>query len=424
MPRPEAALIEIPRCPICDAAERTPVAEYNGLVLLDALRGREVARYDYALCHGCGLVYATRRPTPEQFDELVAHFHRNLGRTETDLVDYAGPVTPEIEAELRRRLAKGWRVSVEEGAPAESWLPALFSDRVNHSAHVDLIGSLFPVKGARVLEIRTRTGFLSQVCRDYLGAAEVCALPVFELQRRLIQEAFGVPCEACVDFYRLAIPYEGRFDLVIAREMVTHAVDLRHFFATLRERVRPGGYVYLFGDKDDSRLYRKAAALFPELRCFHLQQFDLPTYARVLRHEGFEPFFLRHPQSGRSHIVCGARRSDAARFEPIGGEALAERLRMYRVWRDESVLSLPAEAKALYGAELREIEDRGLREGHASLDQQARVRSKRRMRVMHAEGYRKLNAPRPGPQTFWNRLRWRLARERRAARVAPAGPAR
>jgi hypothetical protein len=69
-------------CPTCRESDRTPVCEYNGLVLLDAKRDADVSRYEYALCSGCGLVYATRRPVGDEYTALLRDFDENLGRPE------------------------------------------------------------------------------------------------------------------------------------------------------------------------------------------------------------------------------------------------------------------------------------------------------------------------------------------------------
>ena len=69
-------------CPVCACEARSPVCEFNGLLLLEKFRDSEMARYEYALCDRCGLVYPTRRPTDEEFQYLFENFDENLGRRE------------------------------------------------------------------------------------------------------------------------------------------------------------------------------------------------------------------------------------------------------------------------------------------------------------------------------------------------------
>ena len=54
-------------CPACRAAERTVVCEWNKLALLDTAPDAEASRYDFAVCHGCGVLYATRRPIGDRY---------------------------------------------------------------------------------------------------------------------------------------------------------------------------------------------------------------------------------------------------------------------------------------------------------------------------------------------------------------------
>jgi hypothetical protein len=72
--------------------------EYNGLVLLDYMRQSELCRYDYALCHGCGLVYATRRPDGDELQFLTDHFDEFLGRDRRK----AAPLSADERADIER----------------------------------------------------------------------------------------------------------------------------------------------------------------------------------------------------------------------------------------------------------------------------------------------------------------------------------
>ena len=64
-------MLPVPACTVCGETERTIVAEYNRLIFLDAVWRSDLARYDYALCHGCGLVHPTRRPDREEYEYLT-----------------------------------------------------------------------------------------------------------------------------------------------------------------------------------------------------------------------------------------------------------------------------------------------------------------------------------------------------------------
>ena len=49
-------------CPMCGHGERTIVNEWNKLILLRKAPDASSARYDFAVCHACGVSYASRRP--------------------------------------------------------------------------------------------------------------------------------------------------------------------------------------------------------------------------------------------------------------------------------------------------------------------------------------------------------------------------
>jgi SAM-dependent methyltransferase len=197
---------------------------------------------------------------------------------------------------------------------------------------------------------------------------------------------------AIIDFDRLEIPFEGRFDLILARHMVTHALEPARLWQTLAERLNPGGHVYLFLENDDSAMLRdKRKNLFGEQKAFHFQNFDLPTLAGVLRFNGLDPVFIRHPRPGRSEMVCLAQRNDAVRGTRISPDRLEARRELYRRWRDLSVMSLPPDLQPVFAGEVDQIRQRALAAGYAVTDRAGRIVPRKALRLMHAEGYARLN---------------------------------
>jgi hypothetical protein len=382
-------------CPGCRATDREQVCEFNGLVLLDSMRSSPLCRYEYALCRTCGLVYATRRPEGEELTFLYSRFDEMLGRPEEEQT--AGRTTHVDDAEratIRARLEHGWLISEENGPADSEWMPEVFEERVLNSFHVNVVGSLVPVAGKRVLELRATSGFMLDVLRRRYGAAEVYAMPMSE-RHALIIDALNPMPMAIIDFDRLEIPFEGRFDLILARHMVTHALEPSRFWTVLAERLNPGGYVYLFLENDDrAMLHDKRKNLIGELKCFHFQNFDLPTFARVLRYNGLAPVFIRHPRPGRSEMICLARRDEGMSPTPIARADLAARIDLYRRWRDQSVLSLGPEIQALFEAELEPMRQRALAGGYGMVDKSGRIVPKKALRLMHESGYARLNEQR------------------------------
>jgi SAM-dependent methyltransferase len=246
----------------------------------------------------------------------------------------------------------------------------------------------------RVLELRTTTGFMLDVLRRRYGAAEVYAMPMSERHAEVVAALNPMPM-SLIDFDRLEIPFEGRFDLILARHMVTHAVEPVRLWRLFADRLNPGGYVYFFLENDDrAMLQDKRKNLLGELKCFHFQNFDLPTLARVLRYNGLDPVFIRHPRPGRSEMVCLARRGEV-RAVPMDDRELSDRLQLYRRWRDHSVLSLGPPVQALFGGEVEAMRRRALADGYGFVDKTGRVVPRKGLRLMHEEGYARLNA---GPE--------------------------
>ncbi len=380
-------------CPGCNGAEREPVFEFNGLVLLAYMRDTPFTRYDYCLCRTCGLVYASRRPEGKETEWLYARFDEFLGRTEAEqTANRVTDISADERAELHHRLTRGWLVTEEEEVSHSEWMADVFEERVANSFHANLIGSLIPVQGKRILELRATSGFILDVLKRAYGAAETIAMPMSERHSLIIDVLNPLP-SALLDFESLSVPFEGTFDLILARHIVTHAIEPRRFWQVLRDKLNPGGYVYLYMENDDYFMHtHKRKNLFGEMKCFHFQNFDLPTLARVLRHQGFDPVFIRHPRAGKSEMLCLAKRVDHLQPAPMTATQRENRLAMYQRWRDHSILSLDSELQELFSAELDHIKSRAIAAGDATTDKGGRLVVKKPLRVMHASGYAQLNA--------------------------------
>jgi SAM-dependent methyltransferase len=226
--------------------------------------------------------------------------------------------------------------------------------------------------------------------RRFFGAAEVYAMPMSEHYQTIIN-ALNPMETAIVDFDALDVPFPGTFDLVIARHMLTHALHLDRLCQTLHRIISPSGWLYLHLENDDEMMFSRRKNLFGEMKCFHFQNLDVDTLGRVLRWQGFEPDFIRHARTGRSELICLARRLDSPR-EPAGAPAAIEaRLRMYEEWRDRSVLSAPPVVQALLGADLSQLEERAVARGYAVRDKHGQIKASKPLRVMHEDGYAALN---------------------------------
>lgn len=374
-------MLVVHTCPACAGSDATPVFEYNGLVLLDYMRDTPYSRYDYRLCHTCGLVYASRRPEGEELTFLYSRFDEFLGREDKLAYSAEG---------VRDHLAHGWLRSEEEGTTRDDLVRKVYNKQISESVHVPIIAAKVPLRGMRILELRATTGLMLDMFRKFFGAAGVYAMPMSEHYRNVI-DALNPMETAIVDFDALDIPFPGTFDLVISRHMLTHALRLEHVCRTLHRVIAPSGWLYLHLENDDATMFSRRKNLFGEMKCFHFQNFDVDTLGRMLRWNGFEPEFVRHARDGRSELICLARRLDAPREARISPAGLDARRRMYEEWRDRSVLSAPGSIKALLAAEMPALEARSLERGYAVQDRKGGVVATRPLRLMHDEGYAVLN---------------------------------
>lgn len=409
-------MVDTPSCPLCGTGERTEVSPFNGLILLRSYHDADVARYAYALCHGCGLVYATRRPAGAAFVELLEGFDDNLGRVDRpNLGVVEGSLSEEEKEAIRARMRTGWKISEEHPPADDEWWPMLRYDRLSSAQDLVLLASLVDLRGARVLDVRSNAGALLDSLRSWFGA-EVFAMPSFEADGLVIEEFFEIPATRLIDYENFEIPYDGPFDVVLAKHMLTHALRPDAFLAEVKAHLRPGGYLYLYTENDDHEMWGNRKNLLGELKCFHFQNFDLPAFTRVLRAQGFEPEWIMH--LSRSSMSCLARLEPTATFVTIGERDLEERLDLYRRWYDLSVLSLPPEIpRDPFAAELPAIEERALARGDA--DGTGKAHPKRRLKLMHEAGYVELNRRLSGeePETQAPRA---AGRGRRLLRTAAA----
>ena len=64
-PCPAGPILYVDRCPVCGSPDATQnVCRYNKFITYEHIPDAACAVSDFALCHACGVVYATRRPDP------------------------------------------------------------------------------------------------------------------------------------------------------------------------------------------------------------------------------------------------------------------------------------------------------------------------------------------------------------------------
>ena len=355
-----ADVVDLTACTVCGHTEWTDVCEYNRFLLSGAAPDDTAARANYALCHRCGVVFARKRPVGTRFRSLLEQFEETIGRT---LGDGHGPkllgsrrLSDSDAAQLKARAAHPVFVSEVPRVRDRQHLPQLMRDRLVAAAHVEILGSLLPLAAPRVLEIRPRFGAIGASLRRLYGG-ETAALPLFEVQQLLVREVYGTRADHLLDYETLSIPYEGCFDLVVANHLLTHAVRPAQALAAIREKLSPGGHLYLYNEPDEADFLETCKSIFNTLNAFHLQTFDGPSLARALQSAGFEPSFIG-PHQG----TCIALARVAATpiiVQPISPKERARRIQQYARARDRGILMLPEPLRGRFASEWDAVVKRG-----------------------------------------------------------------
>ena len=346
--------------------------------------------YNYSLCHSCGVVYAQQRPAGERYRWLLERFEETLGRTEVGAprpgkFALSSSALGEQEREqLRRMAANGVFVSAHSGLSRKDYLPSLMNDRLASSMHVEILGSLLPLQpegqprsgGAshtpRVLEIRSRLGSIGAMLQRLYGA-DCSAMTLFENQRFLIHEVYGFPASCPIDFDAFSIPFEGRFDLIISNHMLTHSVRPREFLATVRDRLVPGGYLYLYQEPMEGEFLDRGKSMFNTLNPFHLQTFNQQSAVRALEANGFKVMFC----AVRDDLFLAL----AQAIDPAGDgwtrmsdSERSRRRSAYRVANDTAILRVPEHLRAPFAADWDAVVERSLASGVATRTSDGRIR--------------------------------------------------
>ena len=118
-------------------------------------------------------------------------------------------------------------------------------------------------------------------------------MPIFESQRLIVEELYGIECSDLIDYDQFTIPFQGTFDLIVANHMLTHIVRLDRFFSELRAHLRPGGHLYLYNELDEAFVFSSGKSIVNSLNPVHLQTFDRASLMRLLKANGFEVTFIK-----------------------------------------------------------------------------------------------------------------------------------
>jgi SAM-dependent methyltransferase len=370
--------LSLDACPVCGHAERTLVNPWNKLILIAKAPDQTSARYDYSVCHSCGVLYATRRPIGGRYHFLLAHFgevvaKRGAGGTGriTNRLLNPYPLTDDDRAELRRLAAHGVFVSDHLGLTGKQYLAPLLRDRLENSIHTDILGSLIEPRGARVLEVRSRAGTILDGLRRAWGAT-VFAMPIWESQQFLLRELFDITTSPLIDFENFQVPFDGAFDLIVCNHMFTHALRPREFFAELRRKLNPGGHIYLYHEPDDAEFLAGNQSMFATLNPLHMQAFDQASMVRALAANGFETVFVK----GRNlhHLVLARLAATPPQMVPISSRERDARIEAYRQAFDRAVLGVDEDLRPRVASTWSGAVERSVAAGVAEYDEKGRLR--------------------------------------------------
>jgi len=379
-PCPAGPILTLDACPVCGGAASTKVSRYNRFVLFDRVPDARAPVYNYSLCHSCGVVYAQQRPAGERYKWLLERFEETLGRTEVGaprpgkFALSSSALSDEAREQLRRMVANGVFVSAHSGLTRKDYLPSLMNDRLASSLHVEILGSLLPLhaESPRVLEIRSRLGSICAMLQRLYGA-NCSAMTLFENQRFLIQEVYGFPASCPIDFDAFSIPFEGRFDLIVSNHMLTHAVRPREFLATVRERLRPRGYLYLYQEPMEGEFLDRGKSMFNTLNPFHLQTFNQASAVRAIEANGFKVIFCTVRDDLFLALAQATESPDGA-WERMSDSERSRRRSAYRVANDTAILRVPEHLRTPFADDWDAIVERSLASGVAMRTKDGRIR--------------------------------------------------
>jgi SAM-dependent methyltransferase len=369
--------LELSQCQGCGTPERTLVCKWNKSILADTEPRDDSTISNYALCHGCGIVYATRRPIGERYRALMDDFPDTIGRdpdaaaANPMLNPY--PLSDEDRARYRRLIAGGVFVSDHE---RREHMSQVYKDRLENAPHLELLGSLLDLKGARALEIRSRAGTIAHGLRRHYDAT-VAVMPIFESQRLIVEELYGIECSDLIDYDQFTIPFEGSFDLIVGNHMLTHIVRLDRFFNELRAHLRPGGHLYLYNELDEAFVFASGKSIINSLNPVHLQTFDRASLMRLLNANGFEVTFIK-----RRHglLLCIATYTGVRELSPLSTDERDTRIAAYARGRAYAILRAPEQVRSRFAAEWSEAVEIGVAAGIARFD------AKGVLRIAKSEG--------------------------------------
>jgi SAM-dependent methyltransferase len=253
----------------------------------------------------------------------------------------------------------------------KDYLAPLLRDRLASSYHVDILGALLEPRGARVLEVRSRSGAILEPLRRAWGA-HVYAMPIWESQQFILREILKIETSELIDFERFAIPFDGPFDLIICNHMLTHSVDPSGLLAEIKRYLAPGGHIYLHSEPDDAEFLDGNQSMFATLNPLHMQTFDQRSLMRALEANGFETVFIK--SRDLHHLVLAKNAGPPRPVSPMPATELKERVDRYRAAFHRAILGVDEAVRPRVSAHWADAVEGAVAAGVAQYDERGQLR--------------------------------------------------
>jgi len=157
--------------------------------------------------------------------------------------------------------------------------------------------------------------------------------------------------------------------------MLTHAVRPKDFLATVRERLAPGGHLYLYNEPMEGEFLDRGKSMFNTLNPFHLQTFNEGSAIRALEANGFKVVFCTVRDD--LFIAIAQAVDPAPPWTRMEDNERGRRRSAYRVANDLAILRVPEHLREPFAKDWDGAVARTLEAGLATRTKDGRVKVNR-----------------------------------------------
>ena len=195
-------------------------------------------------------------------------------------------------------------------------------------------------------------------------------MPIWESQRFLLKQVYGLDSPGLVDYDEFDIRFDGQFDLIVCNDMLTHIVRAPGLFEALSTHLAPAGHVYFYNEPDDAEFLRGSQSMLASLNPMHMQTFDQRSLVRMLAARGLKVAFLK--RRNLNHM-CLAQPGEVS-WSPMSHQEREARAHAYQLAFDRAVLALAPDMRSRFAGEWSQVVERGVAEGLAEFDADGNLR--------------------------------------------------